>query len=277
MPASMTNLGMDHPQSRSAMRGANPENFEVFINGRAMREPLRMIYIHTVAKRSAGPLSRALFPRLKLAGCENGERYVTCACVPDPIPQASPDQERGGNRIDEHSGWRAVIDLLNPWNLTNDPYLGSQNADFYANRNGTNLIAEGFWPSLNEVPGEEEIALAEKTVKKRYQYLTKEAQRLSAVSTKDLNEFLQLYPDTHIAMDALGLQATWHTANTVTISCPNCGDSIKQGLAFHMSSAGVICILDAQRAFKAGAISKEKFEELQPAKRAGRQASADAS
>src|SRR6266576_1321840 len=134
----MTNLGMDHPKSQSAMRGANPENFNVFINGRAMRDPLRMIYIHSVAKRAHGPISRALFPKLKLAGCEDGERYVTCALVPDPIAQASPDQERGGSRIDEHSGWRASIDLLNPGNLTEQPYSGSNNPDFYANRQGTN-------------------------------------------------------------------------------------------------------------------------------------------
>ena len=279
MPASMTNLGTDNPKSQSAMRGANPENFEIFINGRAMREPLRHIYVHTVSKRSSGQISRALFPKLTLHGCENGERYVTCARVPDPIPQASPDQERGGNRIDEHSGWRAVIDLLNPWNLTNNPYLGSENPDFYSNRSGTNLIAEGFWPSINEVPTEEEIRQAEKTRDKRYRWLTKEAQRLSAVSTKDLNEFLQLYPDTHIAMDALGFEATWHTTNTVKSTCPNCGDAIKQGLAFHQSSAGILCILDPQRAYKAGAITKEKLEELAPEKRGpGRpKASADAS
>ena len=261
--AGMTNLGFEHPESKSAMRGSNPDNFNPIFSGRSMRDPIRHVYIHTVAKRTQ-MVTRTLFPKLHLKACENGERYVTCANIPDPIPQASPDQERGGSRIDEHDGWRATIDMLNPWNLTTNPYLGDNNPDFFANRQGTNLIAEGFFPSLNEIPTEAELKKAEKTRDKRYQWLTTEARRLSAVSTKDLNEFLQLYPDTHIAMDALKLTATWHTENIVRSDCPNCGDPIKQGLAFHQSSAGVLCIIDAQKAFKAGAITRERLEELDP-------------
>src|SRR6266702_699143 len=117
MPASMSNLGFESDKTKSAMRGANPENFNLIISGRSMRERKRIIYVHSVAKRSHGPVTRALFPRLKLQGCEHGERYVTCASVPDPVPQASPDQERGGTRIDEHDAWIAVLDLLNPGNF----------------------------------------------------------------------------------------------------------------------------------------------------------------
>ncbi len=260
--AGITTLGFENQQTKSAMRGSNPENFNVIIAGHALRPPRQMIYIHSVAKRTFGPLTRTLFPWLKLAGCEPGTRYVTCCVIPDPVPQASPDQERGGTRIDEHDGWRAAIDLLNPTNLTGNPFSGEQNPDFFANRSGQNLIAEGFWPSLNQVPTENEIKDAEKRRDRHYQYLTREAQRLAAVSTKDLNEFLQSYPDTHIAMDALGLEANWHSRSEVKSSCPNCGDAIKQGIAFHQSSAGVLCVIDPERAFKAGAINRERYEDL---------------
>jgi hypothetical protein len=260
--AGISTVGFDDKRTQGAMRGANPENFQIFFAGHALREPKRFIYVHTVAKRSFGPLTRTLFPWLKLRGCEEGQRYVTCCAIGDPIPQASPDQERGGTRIDEHDGWRAAIDLLNPANITFDPFTGSNNPDFFANRSGQNLIAEGFWPSLNETPAEPEIKRAEQNRDARYRYLTREATRLAAVSTKDLNEFLQSYPDTHIAMDALGMSANWHTLSVINASCPNCGDVIKQGIAFHQSSAGILCIIDAAKAYKAGAINRERYEEL---------------
>jgi hypothetical protein len=257
------NTGMGSPMSRNAMKGANAENFNVIINGRSLRPPLRTIHIFSVAKR-AFSVRHPLFPKLTLKGCEPNERWTQCTTVPDPIPQACPDQERGGTRTDDNDGWISAIDMLNPGNFTLDPYTGSENPNFYANANGMNLISEGVWPSFNETPTEEEIKRAEKCRDSHYRYLTREALRLAAVSTRELNEFLQQYPDTHIAMDMQGLEASWHQRNEVKATCPNCGDSVKQGLAFHQSSAGILCIIDPQRAWKAGAITRERFEELTP-------------
>ena len=268
MPATMTNLGMNDQRTRTAMRGANAESFNPIINGRAMRAPLQMIYIFSVAKRSFD-IRHPLFPRLTLKGCEDGERYVKAAMFGDPIPQASPDQERGGTRIDDNDGWITAIDMLNPGNFTLDPYAGASNPNFFANTNGTNLISEGVWPSLNEVPTEAEIRRAEEARDKHYRYLTGEAKRLANVSKKQLDEFLQRYPDTHMAMASLKLKADWTTFAEVTAECPNCGDTIKPGLAFHQSSVGFLCILDATRALAAGAITKERFEELTGGERRG--------
>jgi hypothetical protein len=260
--AGISTLGFEDAKTKAAMRGSNPENFNIILSGHAVRAPQRIVYIHTVAKRSFGPLARTLFPWLKLAGCEAGERYTTCTTVPDPIAQASPDQERGGTRVDEHDGWRAAIDLLNPNNLTSNPFSGDGNPDFFANRSGQNLIAEGFWPSVNQVPPESEIKAAEQRRDKHYAYLTREATRLASVSTRELNEFLQSYPDTHIAMDAQGLEANWHSRSEVKSSCPNCGDTVRQGIAFHQSSVGIMCVIDPERALKAGAIDRAKYNSL---------------
>jgi hypothetical protein len=261
MPAIMTNLGMNDPKTKAAMRGANQEAFNPIMSGRSFRPPLRMIHLFSVSKRSY-LIRHPLFQKLTLAGCENGERYVPCASFGDPIPQACPDQERGGTRIDDNDGWMAAIDMLNPGNFTMDPYHGSANPTFWANTNGTNLIAEGVFPSLNEVPTEEEIKRAELSRDNHYRYLTKEAFRLYAIGAKQGNEFIQRFPDTHIAMDALGMQASWHQTNTVSATCPNCGDSIKQGIAFHQSSAGILCVIEPEKALKAGAISRERYTEM---------------
>lgn len=260
--ASISTVPFGDKRTDSAMRGANPENFNVFFSGHTMREPRRFIYVHTVARKSE-QVTRILFHRLILRGCEQGQRFVTCCVVPDPISQPSPDQERGGTRIDEHDGWRATIDMLNPRNFSNDPFLGTNNPDFFANRNGSNLIALGFWPSLNKVPTEEEIVRAEGYRNRRYNWLARESTRLSARSKKDLDEFLQTYPETYTALDALQIKTDWHTPQTVSFTCPNCGDSIKQGLAFHKSSVTEkLCVIDPERAFKANAITKKELEAL---------------
>ena len=37
---------------------------------------------------------------------------------------------------------------------------------------------------------------------------------------------------------------------------------MKQGIAFHQSSAGILCVIDPARALKAGAINKSRYDEL---------------
>jgi hypothetical protein len=260
--AGISTVGFGDKRTQSAMHGMNPENFNVIITGHLMRPPNRLIYIHSVAKRSFLVQKKTFFPRLVLAGCEHGERYVTCGVIPDPISQPSPDETRGGTRIDEHDGWRVAIDLLNVTNLTSNPFSGDNNPNFYANTNGLNYIAEGLWPSLNKIPDESEIQAAERRRDRHYEYLARESQRLAARSKRDLDEFLQTYPDTHIALDALGIKTEWHNLSTTTVTCSNCGDQITPGIAFHKSSVGILCVIDPMRALKAGAIDRAKFDAL---------------
>ena len=48
----------------------------------------------------------------------------------------------------------------------------------------------------------------------------------------------------------------------VSGKCPNCGDDIPPSVAFHKSSTGVLCVLDPERAFRAGAIDRARMEDL---------------
>jgi hypothetical protein len=272
MPAGLygtvQNKGIDAPLSKKYIRGENAENFNPIVNGRMMRDPLRTLYIHSVSPRSFTLRNPPLFPRLEIRGTDpeiNKGRWITCATVPDPIPQISADNERGGNRMDDNDAWAALCDLLNPLcgpNESVNPYVGSNNPDFYSNRRGTIFVLEGIFPSQNEVPTEEELKKAEECRDKRRRWLVAEAKKLAAKSTKALNEFLDTNPQVHEAMDALRQTAPWHQNNALKVSCANCGDEIDDGLAFHKSSVGILCIIDPQRAFKAGAINQKKFEEL---------------
>ena len=125
--------------TQAVMRSENREGFNPIINGRQMRPPVRTIYIFSVARKSFN-ISTLLFKKLRLAGCENGERYVRCTSLPDPFPQVCSDNDRGGSRIDDNDTWIAAIDMLNPGNFTLDPYHGSSNPNFFANTNGTNHL-----------------------------------------------------------------------------------------------------------------------------------------
>ncbi len=272
----MRNTGMDSQLTKSAMRGANQESFNPVINGRAFRPPLRTIYIFSVAKRGFTLRKPPLFPKLELRGCEAGERYVRCTSFGDPILQPCPDQERGGTRIDDNDGWVEAMDMLTPGNFTMDLYAGSSNPSWYQNSNGTNLAAEGVFCSLNETPMEQELKKAEECRDKHYRYLTTEAKRLANVSKKQLDEFLQRYPDTHMAMSSLKLKADWSSYSEVTEDCPNCGDPVKPGIAFHKSSiTDSLCVIDAMKAYKAKAINRDEYEELTGEKLPGRRASAE--
>lgn len=267
--------GLNDPLTLAQNRKLNPEGFNPLISTRSFRAPIRTIYIYSVARRPFD-IIHPLFKKLHLVGCENGERVVRCTSFPDPVLQVSPDQERGGSRIDDVDGWITAIDVLNSGNFTLNPYHGDSNPNFYANTNGTNYIAEGLFPSLNAEPTEAETKKAEDARDKHYRYLTKEAKRLYAIGAKQGNEFLQRYPDANIAMDALGLVADWHQSNAVKVACPNCGDAIKSGLAFHKSSVtDSLCVIDAMKAYKAKAISRDVYEELTGEKLPGRRASAE--
>lgn len=261
----VTNRGIDAPASRREIQKENAENFNPIINGRMLRNPLRKLYIHSVSPRTFVVRNPPLFSKLELRGKEEGKRYITCTSLPDPIIQVGADNERGGNRLDDNDAWAAAVDMLNPLCASHqnvDPYTGSGNPDFYANRLGMNYIVEGIFPSFNEVPTEEELKRAEDSRFKRLQWGVKEAKRLESVSRKDLDEFLQQNPWVHQAMREFRMKASWTSDIEMSTICANCGDDIKPGLAFHQSSAGILCIIDPERALKAGAINKERYKEL---------------
>lgn len=248
-------------QSVGEMRSKNQEEFTPDFGGRLRYHIDGEIYIFSVARRTFR-ISQTLFPATELLGCLNGERYVLATTIPDPVPQSSPDLERGGHRVDYEDGWRAAIGLLHP----EHPMGGNGNwwtgAEQGTMSDGVNLIAQGLFPSRTNPPSEEDLRRAEGFRNARYRRLVANARKAAAQSSKKLADFLTMHEDVHDAMDALHETADWHRKNEIKSTCPNCGDEISPSLAFHKSSAGVLCVIDPQRAFKAGAITKEQMEEL---------------
>jgi hypothetical protein len=260
-------------ESLGEMKAKNKDEFNPQL-GNTRYTVERTIYIFSTAKRDF-TVSQPLFPGLVLRGCagENAsKRYVLAAKIPDPVPQTSPDLERGGRRIDYHDGWMCAIGLLFPENgrpAQNDEterWSGDWITGGAASAisQGTNLIAQGLFPSLTNPPAESDVLAAEAFRDKRYQRLTDGAFKAAAKSSKALSDYLTEHEDVRDAIEAMGIDGTalGIVKRQVTRLCPNCGDSIPSSVAFHKSSTGILCVLDVERAFKAGAIDRAKMEDL---------------
>jgi hypothetical protein len=250
----------------SIMKERNPDMYDT--NMPRMYPIQRHIYIHSVAKRDFDV--KHVYFRGALKGCHAGERYVTCYAVPDPPQQISVDAERGGKRVEveptDDAGWRVAIDILNPNNPTNDPYfkLDAKSAAFYSIGQNVDLIKQGVFPSLNQVPTEQELLKAEAVRDATWQALIDEAFQEQASNPQNLRNWLRAHPDVYDAVAAFGIEADFITKKAVVKQeCPNCGSSIKAGIAFHMYEGG-LCVLDWRRAYEAGRVKKE---DVPPGKR----------
>lgn len=257
----------DNPQNQQLMKAFNPEMYDS--NLPRMHSIHRHIFIHSVATRDFD--IKHVYFKGTLHGCKNGERYVTPHAVADPPQQITVDAERGGTRVEveprDEAGWRVAIDMLNPNNPSTDPYFkpSPRQAALYSLGQGVDLIKYGLFPSLNKVPTEDELKKAEAARDETRQALVDEAFEEHASNPQNFRSWMRNHPDIHDAAESLGVEADFLVKKAVVkTSCPNCGDSVKSGIAFHKSSAGVLCIIDFKKAYEAGAIKKE---DVPPGKR----------
>jgi len=250
--------GFEDPLAKPVMQSSNvPEMYDPSMP--RMYPIHRHIYIYSVAKRGF-KVKHPYFKAGELKGCtgkDAGERYVKCYAVPDPPQQLAYDGD-GKRKVEvepgDVAGWRVAIDILNPNNPSNDPYhkMGPNAEAYFSIGKNVNLVKFGLFPSLNDPPTEAELVRAEQARDESYQELVDEAFQEQASNPQGFRNWLRNNPDITIAMEALGVQADWHRAPEMKMSCPNCGDTVKSGIAFHKSSAGVLCIIDKKRAAEAG-------------------------
>jgi hypothetical protein len=107
-----------------------------------------------------------------------------------------------------------------------------------------------FW-SLNNPPTEEEIKAATLRMEKHFNTVLEKMKALETSDPKGLLEALS--PEAHVAADYYGVETSWHGRRSKPMDCENCGERIKQGVAFHKTEEGGLCVLDWKRTVKAGA------------------------
>ena len=69
-------------------------------------------------------------------------------------------------------------------------------------------------------------------------------------------------PMMHFAMEYFGLSAPWHMSHRHKTECPNCGDLVLEGIAYHRNASGDICIIDRER-YEASVITTKQQKETE--------------
>jgi hypothetical protein len=240
------------------------------------RPPEYYVYLYTISKREFTVYRAPLIRSLIIPACGPTERYRLVTRLSQPFPQPDTDPKNGDvivhDRGKSHDARYIAQDICNPDNMTLDQnaYVGMN--DRLVSGYGTNLSAQGVFWSLSNPPAEEEIKAAERRREIYYGKLWEQANMLAAADPKALA--VALTQDHHMAAEYFGREASWHQILRPMADCPNCGEKIKPGIAFHKNQElGIICVIDPGRARAAGVlvgtatVSKEEPVTEAPVKR----------
>lgn len=257
--------GFNDPASQEKMAKDNAFHFKTNIDRNMLRSPDRMIHVFSTSKREFKINRLPLWPNTVLKACPKDERYIVVAHVPDPLMQSVHDVLKSSQRAEANDGMLCAVELLNPNNPTYDPDFVAppELAAVFGSSKGCNLFDQGLFLSLTNPPSEKEILQAEKRRENRYKGLLAHADSLEATNRKELEEFIKSEDgqDLRMALDFFGEQREYHKPMIAMRTCPNCGEPIKSGVAFHVMAGGVYCVNDWERAVSAGVKTKSDVPE----------------
>lgn len=229
------------------------------------REPEYYIYLYNVSEATFEISRPPLIRKAVFVGRDKdpgAKRYKLVARFPQPllVPKGNVDS----NELDilAQDTRRFAMDIINPDNLgiDQDAVIDPK----FITSVGNNLGAKGLFWSFNgpgatklnrsikcqEEPTADEVNRAVARMEKYYRAQLEAADAVSASDPGSLSKFLG--PEHHLACDYFGEDRSWHGKKTRTDFCPNCGERIKAGAAFHKTEEGTMCILDWEKAVKAG-------------------------
>ena len=228
-----------------AMAEAENHGATTLAPGDERESPKYVIYIYNILAREYVVNQPPLFPALKIPACEKGEQFsftIIPAFVNEPYNKPGTT-EMYYKKID---GRRCATSLLNPSAFPGLNWESQlQNWDSI-DQSGNNLNKFGVFWSLTR-PDEkeklrEEIKLFRARVQETMNELVKEAELFAA--QRDLKSIGPLH---HFAMDYFGKEAGWHMTSVHMVSCPMCGEAVKEGIAYHKNSMGEKCIIDIDK------------------------------
>ena len=216
-----------------------------------------VIYVYNILNKEHLVSQPPIFPGVVIPACKPHEKFsftVLPPFVKEPYFKPGTTEMYYKN-VD---GRKAATSLLNPSAFPGTNWAGQLQKWDTGDQYGNNLNNYGCWWSLTK-PDEtakldKEIEAFKERVHRTMDELVKRGEELSA--SGDLKS---ITPWMHFAMDYLGKQAPWHMATHHMISCPNCGDPVKEGIAYHRNSFGERCIVNPVR-YKEMLEQKKKLE-----------------
>ncbi len=262
MPEVNATSPQHNPRLSESMTKANNRNFNFALQDYLMgRKPDYWVYLYTVSDQTFDVYRPPLLANLHLVGKEKGKDYTQCARFPQPLlaPQGSVDNDE--ITVMPMDTRRFVMDIINPDNLTLDQDavisqitgvgndLGKKGVFWSLNGPGASKIDS----SRSEAPTEAEIKAAVKRMERYYNSLLEKARAVETSKPGELTDLLT--PEYHAAADYFGIETSWHGKRSKPMDCPNCGERVKAGIAFHKTDDGSLCVIDWVRTIKSGARS----------------------
>lgn len=208
-----------------------------------------VIYVYNILNLEHTVNQPPLFPKFVIKACPPGQKF-SVNMIPAFLnePYLRPGTfEYYTRKVD---GRKAALSLLNPSALPVTNWEAQltdwKSIDGVQDQYGNNLNHLGvFWsltPPDDTEKLETEIELFKRIVEKTMNDLISRAEALYAG-----NKQAEISPLMHFAMDYLGKQAVWHMSHHHMVSCPNCGEPVKDGIAYHKNAFGDKCIVDVKR------------------------------
>lgn len=245
---------------KTGLTSASP--VPVYLNPDEMRRPEYTVYLHTISKRSFQQ-HHPIYRNVIVPACPKDQRYITFMRISHPVqmPTIDPDNVSGNPLIKIENAKRAALCVCNPSYIGTDLAMQDKEIPVEAQiaSGECNLTRQGVFASLNEVPTEEELKKAEARRLAYYKFRFEEANGMERSNPRQLQEILIL--DHHMAAEMFGVDVNWHRVVSPKIECPQCGEKIKEGIAFHYTN-GQRCVLDWERSYLAGAVKKEDVPEI---------------
>lgn len=248
---------MSHGPNAAVGSASSPN---LYIEPDALRPTEYTVYLHSIAKRDFNQ-HNGVFGNIHVPACPKDKRYITFMRINHPVqtPEIDPnDTKRTLIRVENAK--RLALSICNPDLMGND--LAMQDTiirpENQLSSGNCNLIKQGIFASMNEVPTETELKTAEKRRIDYYRFLFEEANGLERSNPRELQNILT--QDHHMAAEVFQVDVNWHRVVTPKIDCPNCGEKIKESAAFHMTN-GVLCVLDWEKAWLSGAVKKDDVPE----------------
>ena len=253
-------------QSERITRGpvtSGPRAGEVplYLDPDQLRRSEYTVYLHSISKRSFEQ-PHPIYRNVIIPACPKDKRYITFMRISHPvqIPTVNPDNVSGPPILRIESAIRSALCVCNPSYVGNNLAVQDTTIDpqYQISSGECDLTRQGVFASLNEVPTEEELKKAETRRVTYYKQIFEDMNGLMRSDPREAQS--RLGQDHHLAAEMFGQDVDWHRVVSPKIECPNCGEKIKEGIAFHYTN-GSKCILDWNRAYLAGAVKKEDVPE----------------
>lgn len=250
--------GPDDPMSMSFTRSLMGN---LYIGDAEIEEPRYYVQVFTISKREHLVQQPPLIPYLIIPACGPEEEYKLVVKIPHPMLQGRQHPDKGELEIFRQKAESVAQSICNPNNLTLDQDAAVTNPTGL----GVDLHAQGVFWSRNEVPTKDELKKAHARVERYYTQLIERARTLEVANPKELESLLN--QDYHLAAEYFGIETPWHRKLRYSAECPNCGEQIKSAkLAYHVNSAGLICVIDKARAADALVGQEEQASRAEKAK-----------